>query len=71
MDAIHGHSRDRIGAMPPTNPATPTLITLNFKLTAEQRERIARTAAASGNTSLGAVIRLLIDRHLDDLLPSR
>ena len=45
-------------------------MTINAVFTPEQRQRIEKAAAFHGNTSLGAVLRILVDRYIDELLPA-
>lgn len=53
-------------------PLTPTAAQLSrtcVAFTAEQRERLERAAAANGRTTMAVILRTLVDRHLNDLVP--
>ena len=43
---------------------------INVIFTEPQREILFRAAAANGNASLGAILRTLVDRYGDRLIPT-
>jgi hypothetical protein len=43
---------------------------LNIKVSSEQRQRLQLAARQNGDASMSAIVRLLIDRHIDELITS-